>query len=370
MSSKKKILIALAAAAALIAIIVVVRIVARNAAAGRRQNAPVVRVEQPTRDTVASVLEYTGDVVAIQQATIVAKVSGTLEQVNVSLGAWARQGDVLAVIDSTEVFQQAQQSAASYYTARSDFERTKQLFANNLASQQIYDNAEALLKVAQANYELAKARLGYARVTAPFSGYVTRRFLDPGAQATANATSLFTLMDLSTVKLSVDIMEKDVPLVTVGKKAVIEADALPGRKFLGTVSRLGQAIDPSTRTMETEIVVPNDDRLLKPGMYATVTIVLGQRTNAITVPADAVLSDNSGPYVFVLDGKNARRVPVKTGDDRDGRTEITSGLNGSEQVIVTGQQYAKDGGPVTLPQAQDAGGKGAGSGKRPAGNKP
>ncbi len=363
-SKKNLALVAGAGFAALVAVIIVVRVVASGAAAGRRQNAPVVQVQQPRSAKIAATLQYTGDVLAIQQAAIVAKIGGTLDQVSVNMGSYVEQGQLLAVIDSSEVFQQAQQATASYMTARSDFDRMQQLFDQKLASQQQYDNSQAQMKVAQANYELAKTKLSYARVTAPFAGYVTKRYLDPGAQLAANSSNLFTLMDLGRVKVSVDIMEKDVPLVAAGKKAVIEADALPGKKLLGTVTRLSQAIDPATRTMEIEIVVPNPDRLLKPGMYATVTLVLGEHANAIVVPSQAVLSDNQGSYVYVLADKTARRVAVSTGQDQDSLIEITSGLKGTEDVITTGQQYVKDGGNVTLPQAQNAGNTAAGQGSR------
>ena len=371
LSNKRKMAVAGAAAFALLVVaIIVVRVVAGASAAGRRQNAPVVQAQPPRSRTIAATLRYTGDVVAIQQATIVARISGVLQQVDVNLGSSVEQGQLLAVIDSSEVFQQAQQATASYVTARADFDRMQQLFDQKLASQQQYDNTQAQMKVAQATYELAKTKLGYARVTAPFAGYVTKRFLDPGAQLAANASNLFTLMDLNRVKVSVDIMEKDVPLVAAGKKAVIEADALPGQQLTGTVARLAQAVDPATRTMEIEIVVPNPDRLLKPGMYATVTIVLGEHANALAVPSQAVLTDDKGDYVYVLADKTARRVPVTTGQDQDSLTEIVSGLTGTEQVITTGQQFVKDGGPVTLPQAQTAGGPAAAAGKHKGDRRP
>jgi len=332
----------------LVTVVVYRAVSGARAAASRRQNAPIVRVEPPRRETVAYTLQYSGDVVAIQQATIVARISGMLERVDATLGGWAEQGQLLAVIDSAEVFQQAQQAAASYFTARSDFDRSKQLFDQSMVSQQAFDNAEAQMKVAQANHELAKARLGYARVTAPFAGYVTKRLLDPGAQVSANSSSLFTLMDLGRVKVTIDILEKDVPLIAIGKKALVTADALPDKSCQGSVGRLSQAVDPATRTMRAEIIVPNPGGQLKPGMYATVTILLDEHANAVTVPAQAVLADDKARYVFVLADKKAKRMPVTIGREQGAMTEITSGLDGSEQVITTGQQYVKDGGPVTV----------------------
>jgi len=348
MARKKKYIVIASSALALVIIMSAARLVVSKRAAGRRQNATVVDVERPRLSDVASTLQCTGDITAVQQATIVARIGGTLEQVYVDMGSYVRPGQLMAVIDSSEVFQQAQQAAASYLTARADFERSRQMYAQQLISQQQFENAEAQFKVAQASHELAQARLGYARVTAPFGGYVTKRFLDPGAQLSANSTSLFILMDLSRVKVTVDILERDVPLVKVGGKAAVRADAMPDKELEGSVARLSQAIDPATRTMKAEISVPNTGGLLKPGMYATVTLVLKVRPGAVSVPSQAVLKDDDGQYVFVLEDKSARRVPVTTGQDQDSLMEITSGLKGSELVITTGQQYVKDGGPVKL----------------------
>ncbi|MRR08980.1 efflux RND transporter periplasmic adaptor subunit [bacterium] len=360
MKPKRNHLLIAAAAIAIATVATLVWNAVHRAAAGRRQSVPVVRVERPVRDTVSYTLRYSGDIVAIQQATIVARVSGTLQRVDAVLGGWAAQGQVLAVIDSAEVFQQAQQAAASYSTARSDFDRARQLFDQGLLSQREFDIVQAQYKVAEAGHLLARDRLGYARVTAPFAGHVTKRFLDPGAQVIANSTSLFTLMDLGRVKVAVDILEKDVPLVTVGQRALVTADALPEQGYRGSVGRVSQAVDPATRTMRAEIIVPNPGGQLKPGMYATVSILLDERADAVTVPTRAVLSDDQGKFVFVLADKTARRVAVTAGLDQGATTEITAGLDGSEQVITTGQQYVKDGGPVVVQEEPRTGAGGRG----------
>jgi membrane fusion protein (multidrug efflux system) len=363
MKIKRNHLIMAGSILAVLAAFIIFRAVSGAKTASRRQNVPIVRVEPPRRETVSYTLQYSGDVVANQQATIVARISGTLERVEANLGSWVEQGQLLAVIDSAEVFQQAQQASASYFTARSEHERAVKLLDQSLLSQQEFDNADAQWKVAQANYELARAKLGYARVNAPFAGYVTKRYLDPGAQVSAGNTNLFTLMDLGRVKVTIDLLEKDVPLVAIGQKALVSADALPDQISQGSVARLSQAIDPSTRTMRAEIIVPNTGQKLKPGMYATVTIVLKEQAKAVTVPSQAVLSDDQARFVYILDNEKARRVAVKTGRDQGSMTEITVGLNGTEQVITTGQQYVKDGGPVTV--QQEAGNQPP----RPSGNK-
>jgi len=329
--------------------IAVVRIATHRSASGqRRPPVPTVRVEKPTRDTVANTLQSTGDVVSIQQADIFSKVSGNLDRVYVNLGAMVSRNQLLALIDTTELAQQVQQTGAMYFTTQTDYQRKKQLLDENLVAKQDFDNAEALLKVAQANYETAKTRLGYARITAPFAGTITKRFLDPGAQVNPNASTLFTLMNLDSVKVVINILEKDVPLVTVGKEAVVTADALPDRPVEGWVGRLSQAVDPATRTMAAEIFVPNKDHRLKPGMYATVTLILSDHPNAITVPVQAVLKDANGPFVFIVENKMAKRVPIQNGIEQASRIEVIAGLSGSESLITTGQQFVRDGGPVSV----------------------
>lgn len=332
----------------------VVRIVTRRqASSGRRPNVPVVRVEAPSRDTVRRTIRYTGDVVPSQQANIVAKVSGTLDQIPVNIGARVSQGQLLAEIDATELAQQVELAGATFSTARSDYERARELLDRKLTSAQDFEKAEAQMKVARANHDAATTRLSYARITAPFSGIITRRFLDPGAVAIANSSTLFTLMDFDSVRVSINLLEKDVPVLTVGAPARVSADAFPNEFRAGRVGRLSQAVDPATRTMPAEVFVANQDLRLKPGMYVTVSLTLAEHPDAVTVPAQAVLNDTAGPCVYITADGKARRVPVTTGIEQGGRIEVVSGLAGTESVITAGQQFARDGSPVSVQAGGD-----------------
>lgn len=316
----------------------------------RRQNIPVVKTEQPGRQTVAYRLQFNGDVTAIQQANIFSKVSGNLEHIYSDMGSEVRRGQLLAVIDSTELYQQVQQTSATYYNARINYTRNRKLYDQNLIAKQDLDNADAQMKVAQANYETAKTRLSYTRIIAPFAGIVTKRFLDAGALVATNNSTLFTLMDLDSVKVIVNVLEKDVPQITKGSGAKITVDAFPGKEYEGTISRFSQAIDLSTRTMAIEVGIPNKDHNLKPGMFATVTLTISEHPNAVTVPMQAILNDNNGAFVFVLQDNVARKIPVQVGIEQNTRIEILSGLKGSESVITAGQQLVRDSGAVTVQQ--------------------
>ncbi len=339
----------------IIVLVLVILIVARFSSIGssenaRRSNIPLVKTEKVIREMVEYKLQFNGDVVAIQQAGIYSKVSGNLERVLADMGTHVHRNQLLAVIDSTELYQQVQQTAATYANARIIYQRNNELLRQNLVAKQDRDNAEAAMKVALANYATAKTKLSYARITAPFSGFVTKRYLDAGALVTNNNSTLFLLMDLDTVKVIVNVLEKDIPLIALGKKAIVAVDAFPGKEYEGTISRVSEAVDLSTRTMAVEIDIPNKDNSLKPGMFATVTLVVSQHSNAITVPTYALMKDNIGQFVFALVNNTAKKVRVQPGIEIDTRTEITSGLTGEETIITTGQQFLHDGGPVTVQQ--------------------
>ncbi len=347
MNRKNKVIFIIAACA--VVSVALFRILSgRSAADPRHIPLPLVKIQKPTRETVYRKLEFTGDMVAVRQANIYSKVGGSLERVYVDIGSSVRAGEILALIDTTELYQQYEQTYATFQNARVTYERSKELAEQNLVAKQDADNAEAALKVAKANFELAATRLGYARITAPFPGYVTKRFLDPGALVNANTTSLFWLMDLNAMKVMVNVLEKDIPLVKEGKEAQVTVDAYPGREFVGTVKRYAQSVDLSTRTMAVEIDIQNKDQILKPGMFARVTLIVSEHPNAVTIPTQAVLSDNNGTYVFVVLNDTAKRLPVTVGTEQDSRVEIVKGLTGDENLITTGQQFVKNGGAISI----------------------
>ena len=347
MSKKNKIILIIGACA--VVVVAAIRILSGNGASDpRRQLLPLVKIQKPTRESVLYKLQFTGDMVAVRQANIYAKVGGSLERVYVDIGSAVTAGQMLALIDTTELYQQYQQTYATFENARVNYQRSKELAEQNLVARQDADNAEATLKVAKANYDLAATRLGYAAITAPFTGYITKRLLDPGALVNANTTSLFWLMDLDMMKVIVNVLEKDIPLMKEGKEAQVTVDAYPGKEFVGVVKRYAQAVDVSTRTMAVEVDVQNGGHLLKPGMFARVTLVVSEHPNALTVPTQAVLSDSKGNYLFVAVKDTARRLNITTGTEQDSRIEVAKGLSGNEDIITTGQQFVRDGGAISI----------------------
>ena len=172
--------------------------------------------------------------------------------------------------------------------------------------------------------------------------------LDPGAMVTSGNATLFMLMDLDSVKVVVNVLEKDTPRLAKVKQALVAVDAYPDKQYAGRVTRNSEALDLATRTLAVEVAVPNSDHVLKPGMFAKVTLIIDERAEALTVPTQAILKDDRGSFVFAVENNSAKRIPVNIGAEQNTRTEITSGLAGGEDLITTGQQFVKDGGQVSI----------------------
>jgi len=182
----------------------------------------------------------------------------------------------------------------------------------------------------------------YARIHAPFSGVVTKRFVDIGAfiqtaSATQSAAPIVTVADLSVVRVYIAVPEVEARFLRVGTPVTLTTTSLPDQMITGRVARTTGSLDPKTRTLLAEVDLPNQEGLILPGAYATAKVVLETHPHVLSVPTAAVGAEKAGKFVFVDDHGRVRRVGVTTGFDDGIYTEITSGLQEKEQVIVTGR---------------------------------
>ncbi len=317
---------------------------------------PPVVVQKPERTDVKYTLEYNGDVLPILQANVFSRVSGLLDDLYTDMGHRVRAGQLIALVDTSAAHEAELQTAAAYYNAKATEARTRDLAAKNLASQQDLDNAVAALRSAKAAYDANRVLLDYAKIRAPFNGVVTKRWLDPGSVVTSNPivgnsnSTIYTIMDLDTVKIDVNVLDKDVAKIPEVKSATATVDVIPNREFRAIVSRSAEAVTTTTRTMPVEILIPNKDETIKPGEFARVTLLLGENPEAITVPDQAVLQQDGQTFVYIVQDSMARRRIVKTGVLQNGRLEILSGLDGTEDVIVVGQTFVRPNGKVMIVQ--------------------
>lgn len=361
---------ALIAAVLVLALAVLVwqRASASRQAAVTARPLPLVQVTRPGRMDMQRKLQLTADILPIQQADLMAKIAGYLDAIYVDRGDRVRAGQVLAVIKQPELEYQLQQAQANYEFAKVTYERTRELFAKELIAKQNLDDALNRFEVAKRLFEVQRTYVQYARIVAPFDGYVTKRYVDPGAliapgSGSASAgNTVVTVMDLSRVKVLANVQERDISGVRLGDPVSLTVDAYTNQTFQGKVTKFAPALDPSTRTLLVEIDVPNEDLSLKPGMFARVILVLERRMQALTVPSEALLVNELGSFIYIVgapaDGASTvRRVAVRTGIEDGGQVEVLAGPQPDDRIVQIGKELVRDGSRVRI----------AGDGAQPAG---
>ncbi len=332
----------------------------------------------PIRQDLDVRLEYTADISPNQTVNLFSRVDGYIAKFYVDKGDFAKAGQLLVEIDHTDYIHAVNRAKANLSAARAEvlrqdanirnakltLDRMKALIKDQFVSQQDLDTAQVNYDVASAQIETYRAQvqqmevalqqaetnLAYSYIRAPFAGYVAERNLDPGAYVTGSTAStstmsrgIMSLHDIDTVRILIEVVEKDVPLVKIGQPSEVRAEAYPDKVFMGQVTRIVQALNRNTRTMTIEVDLPNRDRTLKGGMFARVALMVGVHRNAVQIPIDAVTRLEDNQYVYVVQNGTARQVPVEIGARAENRVEIVKGLAGTEQVIVSGKDLVSDG---------------------------
>jgi membrane fusion protein (multidrug efflux system) len=316
-----------------------------------------IQTAQPKRGPIARTISLPANIAPYQQATLYAQVGGYLKSISVDKGDVVKQGDLLAEIEVPELLANRAKFAAEVQVAEIDYKRMQnaQKKAPDLVVPQTVDDAKAKFDVARANQEGNDTLLNFTKITAPFSGVITKRLVDPGAfipaatmGSAAQNAALLTVTDYEVVRVQVAIPEPEVPFITEGLPVKVTVDELPGRTFDGAITRYARALDDATKTMLAEIELPNAKHELRPGMYATVVISVEHKDDALLVPADALVVEKTKNSVFVVVDNKAKKLPVKVGFGDEKSVEILDGLPPEEPVITVGKQNLNDGQPVKV----------------------
>jgi RND family efflux transporter MFP subunit len=365
-----------------------------------------VEVGRATRGPIAQHLTAVGNLIGQATVEIVPKTGGRLVSVNVKLGDRVTRGQLIAKVEDREIVEQVRQAEASHEVAqatirqreadltlaKTSVERSRNLFGRQLLPRQTLDDSEARYQAAIAQLDLARAQLtqndarleelkinlANTSVIAPVTGFVAKRYMDPGAWVSQQAP-VASVVDISSLRLVVNVVERDLRVVTVGDAASVEVDAYPGEKFAGRIARVAPVLDPATRTAEMEVEVSNQDNRLKPGMYARIILTIDERSSALTIPRPALVDFESkrGVWIPAADGK-VQFVPVELGIEASDRVEILSGLKEGDTVVVTGATALRPSdtitavgqdGPSSGPSALGAGSGQGGSEGRPMGGR-
>lgn len=280
-------------------------------------------------------------------------------------GDSVEKGQIIAVVDHESIEAQVNQAKAALITAEAqrtqaqvalsqtekDLERLRNLYAEGATSKQSLDKIEADYKGLVAQHELAQARVDQSQaglnqaliqlsecfITAPISGVIAQKFLEEGDMAMITRP-IFAIMDVDVVKLKADLAERYIRQVHNGTEAALEVDAYPDNAFQGQVTKVSPVLNVVNRTVQLEITIPNPDHLLKPGMFARIALTLAKRENVPIIPEAAVIRDESGLHVLVVENGVARRRKVTLGLEEGPRVEVADGLRPGEMLVTAGQQ--------------------------------
>jgi membrane fusion protein (multidrug efflux system) len=275
------------------------------------------------------------------------EIAGRISRIPFTNGQRVAKGALLVELEGSELQAQLAHAAAQVDLARLTYNRMKRLGSdgNNYVSQEQIDQAASALKTADAAQEFARVRLEKTKITAPFSGFVGIRRVSPGDYVEAGK-DLVNLEDLDTLNIDFKLPETLLSRLVPGQQVHIVTDAYPKEEFEGTIDALDPRIDSANRALHLRARIPNDGRKLRPGLFATVTIVLGRDPNALLIPEEAIIPNGGKTSVYrVLDGV-ARWMDVRTGGRKAGWVQVAQGLNEGDIIVRAGQHKLKDGMPV------------------------
>jgi RND family efflux transporter MFP subunit len=324
---------------------------------------PRVQIVLPTVISSDRSLSLPGSVQPLEETVLYPRASGYVRQWNVDLGDNVKAGDVLAEIDTPDLDQQLAQARAQLAQAeaglvqaranarfsKTNLERYVQLTPQGLASQQDLDKQRAQAEVDQAAIAVSEATIGsqranaqllaqlksFARITAPFSGRITARNIERGALVSAGTASpLFKISAMDPVRVFIQVPQDVAPGVRVDTEADVSIREYPGRAFKGKIARSAGALDATTRTMMTEVRVPNPDGTILTGMYATVALSLPTPHRVMSLPASALMNDANGLRVAIVDpSDHVHLVPVVIERDNGATVELSTGVAPGDRVV-------------------------------------
>jgi RND family efflux transporter MFP subunit len=345
----------------------------------RRDFVPSVRTAAIRASDAFRSATWPGTTEAFEQANLYARASGYIAKRTVDIGSRVKAGDLLVEIAAPEIDHQIaqaegtltqlraslQQSQANRDLAQVTWDRDSKLVQKGWFTEQQGDNDRLTLKardaavaVASANIVAQEAQLrvlnqqkSYLGVVAPFDGVITQRNIDVGSLVQADAASgtfLFQLMHSDVIRIQLYVPQDDAFGVTPGTAAVARVPEMPGREFPGKVTRIADALQPGSRTLLTEIDVPNPDHALSPGLYCVVELKIPRKAPSLIVPSEAIIFNREGLSVAVVEDGVAHIRKINLVRDLGTSVEVNAGVNNGDQVILSPQVDMTDGRKVAI----------------------
>ncbi len=280
------------------------------------------------------------------------KSGGRVLSISVEVGDFVRKNDAIANLEQTDYYANYVQAQASFNQAQDNFRRTEELYSSGLVSQAQHQSAQTAFQSAQAALMLAQSAMSGAVIKAPFEGTITARGIDPQEMASPGVP-YFGIADMDTVKIKLSVSSENVTKIFAGASVSVQVDAFRGKTFYGFVERVYPAADRQTGKFTIEVMVPNPENILLPGMIGLALIEIGRYEDAIIVPLKSVLMQEGEIIVFKASGGKAVRTVISVEQINDSFGIVLDGLRVSDTVIIAGQDYIEDGSPINCVMCPD-----------------
>ncbi len=308
-----------------------------------------VETQNISTGDITSTYDTTAILEAREEAFVVARASGIIEEIFVEEGDYVEKGQVLAQLDQRRYELNLTKAIADLTGIESELEKVNKVYSKKLISDDTYDKLKSQYESAKASVRLAELDLKETTITAPISGYVASRNAKVGNLTESfQRERMFHIVQQRNLQGVVYLPENELPNVTVGQGAKLTIAALGNHTMTAFVQRISPVIDSATGTFKVTLNVPNEENKLKAGMFTDVSLEYATHANATLLPRRALVTIDNNHSVFVVDNGKVKKVDVSTGFENNDVVEITSGLNGDEEVVTAGHHNLKDSAPVEV----------------------
>lgn len=316
--------------------------------AGPTQGAGVpVEVGTIELASVNEEVEALGTLAADESVVIAPEIAGRVVALGFKEGERVEKDQPLVMLDTAILDAELKQSQADLSLARDTYDRNRSLVQRGAGTQVALEQATAQLASQEARLQLVQAKLALATIKAPFTGVVGLRSVGVGDYVSIGK-QLITLTNIDPIKVDFRVPEVFLTQLKVGQPIQLRVDAVPERPFIGQIFAIDPVVDINGRAVRLRASVPNADLVLRPGLFARVTVVVDRRDNALIVPETAVVPDGVGKTVFIVENGKARRMPVELGKRLRGKVEVVKGLKAGMQIVTAGQMRLRDGSAVAI----------------------
>lgn len=304
-----------------------------------------VEVSAPMRADIFATYEATASIASDADAPVVARAAGQIVELLVEEGDMVTEGQLLARLDGDRLRLEMLAAKANLERAQKEYKRNIDLHERGLVSASMFEGLKYDLEALQASYELARLNYGYSNIRATISGVVSSRDIKPGENLSIGQVA-FRITETSELIAYLQIPQAELPKFKAGHTATVEVASMPGIRFEASIARISPTIDVRNGTFRATAIIDNAAGNLAPGMFGRFTIAYEKHTNALVIPSNALLDEDSEKTVYVVTNGTVDRRIVETGIETDGRVEILNGLDDAEQIVVVGHSGLRDGAKV------------------------